>query len=90
VARVPASAGGKHACLRLPHRLLRTDLRAVLHLATRRIEYIAYTSNPDGRWVTQQARNLVMQLATSTPSHEHPFLFLVHDRDTKFSRVPNS
>jgi putative transposase len=50
--------------------------------ATRRIEYIAATSNPDGRWITQQARNLVMQLGD-----EHPFRFLVHDRDTKFSRA---
>jgi hypothetical protein len=36
VARLPASAGGKHPCLRLPHRrdrLPATDLRAVLHLA---------------------------------------------------------
>jgi hypothetical protein len=36
VARVPTCAGGKHACLRLPHgrdRLPATDLRVVLHLA---------------------------------------------------------
>jgi putative transposase len=51
-----------------------------ISFATRRIEYIASTSNPDGRWVTQQARNLVMQLGD-----EHPFRFLVHDRDSKFS-----
>ncbi len=53
-----------------------------ISLATRRIEYIASTSNPDGRWATQQARNLVMQLGD-----EHPFRFLVHDRDTKFSHA---
>jgi putative transposase len=53
-----------------------------ISLATRRIEYIASTSNPDGRWVTQQARNLVMQIG-----EEHPFLFLVHDRDAKFVRA---
>jgi putative transposase len=28
-------------------------------LATRRIEYVACTSNPDGAWTTQQARNLM-------------------------------
>jgi putative transposase len=50
--------------------------------ATRRIEYIACTPNPDGRWVAQQARNLLMQLG-----YEHPFRFLVHDRDTKFSHA---
>jgi putative transposase len=53
-----------------------------ISLATRRIEYIASTSNPDGGWVTQQARNLIMQLGD-----EQPFRFLVHDRDTKFTHA---
>jgi transposase InsO family protein len=53
-----------------------------ISLATRRIEYVACTANPDGRWVTQQARNLVMQLG-----YEQPFRYLVHDRDAKFSRA---
>jgi putative transposase len=52
-----------------------------ISLASRRIEYIVATSNPDGRWVTQQARNLIMRLGD-----EHPFRFVVHDRDTKFTR----
>jgi putative transposase len=51
-----------------------------ISLATRRIEYVACTSNPDGRWVAQQARNLVMQFGD-----EQPFRFLIHDRDAKFS-----
>jgi putative transposase len=51
-----------------------------ISLATRRIEYIACSSNPDGRWTTQQARNLLMQLGD-----KQPFRFLIHDRDTKFS-----
>jgi len=50
-----------------------------ISLATRRIEYVACSSNPDGRWVAQQARNLVMQLGD-----EQPFRFLIHDRDAKF------
>jgi putative transposase len=54
----------------------------VISLATRRIEYVACSSNPDGRWVTQQARNLAMEFAD-----EQPFRFLIHDRDTKFSRA---
>jgi putative transposase len=53
-----------------------------LSLATRRIEYVACTTNPDGRWTAQQARNLVMQLG-----NEQPFGFLIHDRDTKFSHA---
>jgi putative transposase len=53
-----------------------------ISLATRRIEYIASTANPDGGWVTQPARNLVMQLGD-----KHSFQFLIHDRDTKFSHT---
>jgi putative transposase len=51
-----------------------------ISLETRRIEYIASTPNPDGRWAAQQARNVVMQLGD-----EQPFRFLVRDRDAKFS-----
>ena len=53
-----------------------------ISLATRRIEYVVCSSNPDGRWLIQQARNLVIQLGD-----EQPFRFLIHDRDTKFSRA---
>src|SRR5207244_10053270 len=53
-----------------------------ISLATRRIEYVACSSNPDGRWVAQQARNLVMQFGD-----EKPFRFILHDRDTKFSHA---
>ena len=52
-----------------------------ISLETRRIEYVACSSNPDGRWVAQQGRNLVMQLGD-----EQPFRFLIHDRDAKFSQ----
>jgi hypothetical protein len=38
-----------------------------ISLATRRIEYIASTSNPHSRWMTQQARNLAMQLGDGHP-----------------------
>jgi hypothetical protein len=54
----------------------------VLSLATRRVEFIACTPNPDGAWVAQQARNLVMQFG----ERELPFRLLIHDRDRKFSR----
>ena len=52
-----------------------------ISLERRRVEFIASTSNPDGRWVTQQARNLLMGLA----DRQAPPRFLVHDRDSKFS-----
>ncbi len=38
-----------------------------ISLTTRRLEFIACTPNPDGRWVAQQARNLVMQLGEQEP-----------------------
>jgi putative transposase len=50
-----------------------------ISLATRRIEYVACSSNPDGRWTAQQARNLLMQLGD-----DQPFRLLIHDRDSKF------
>jgi putative transposase len=40
------------------------------------------TANPNERWVTQQARNLVLTLA----EQERPVRFLVRDRDSKFTR----
>jgi putative transposase len=48
-------------------------------LATRRIEYVACTANPDGAWTAQQARNLMIQLGD-----EQPFRLLIHDRDSTF------
>ncbi len=53
-----------------------------ISLERRRIELVATTSNPDGVWVTQQARNLFMAL----DDPNRPFRFLIHDRDSKFSR----
>jgi putative transposase len=60
--------------------LQRIYVLSFISLATRRIEYVACTPNPDSRWVAQQARNLVMQLGERQPFH-----FLIHDRDSKFS-----
>jgi transposase InsO family protein len=40
------------------------------------------TTNPDGRWVTQQARNLLMRL-DDEGVHAR---FLIRDRDSKFTR----
>ena len=39
------------------------------------------TTNPDERWVAQQARNLAVDLA----ERSQPLRFLIRDRDTKFS-----
>jgi transposase len=53
-----------------------------IELATRRVHLAGITTNPDGRWVTQQARNLLIQLEDDGV---HP-RFLVRDRDSKFTR----
>ena len=50
-------------------------------IGTRRVEYVACTSKPDTAWMSQQARNLLMDLDDRS---ERP-RFLIHDRDTKFS-----
>ncbi len=54
-----------------------------VELATRRVHLAGITTNPDGRWVTQQARNLLMQL---DDAGVRP-LFLVRDRDSTFTRA---
>ena len=53
-----------------------------VELATRRVRLAGITTNPDEQWVTQQARNLLMQL---DDEDAHPRL-LVRDRDSKFTR----
>jgi putative transposase len=51
-----------------------------IELDTRRVHLASVTANPDGQWVTQQARNLLML--------EHrPLQFLIRDRDAKFIRA---
>ena len=52
-----------------------------LSIGSRRVEYLACTSNPDTAWMLQQARNLLMEL----DDHGRQVRFLIHDRDSKFS-----
>jgi putative transposase len=54
-----------------------------LELSSRRVHVAGCTANPDRRWIVQQAR----QLAWSLPERETPLRFLIHDRDSKFSRA---
>jgi hypothetical protein len=53
-----------------------------LHIETRRILRIGVSANPDGAWVTQQARNLVMDLEEDS---EPCMRFLLRDRDAKYT-----
>jgi putative transposase len=67
-------------------RLRRLYLLFFISIATRRLEYLACTTTPDSRWMMQQARNLVMHL----DDHGHERRYLIHDRDSKFSRAFDS
>jgi hypothetical protein len=56
-----------------------------LEFSSGRVHLAGCTANPDGLWTTQQAR----QLAWSLTERTTPIRFLIHDRDSKFSRAFN-
>jgi transposase InsO family protein len=51
-----------------------------IELGSRRIHLSASTEHPDAAWVTQQARNIAMELDDRPTG----IRFLIRDRDTKF------
>jgi putative transposase len=63
--------------------LRRLYVLVFIGIGSRRIEYVASTTNPDGAWMMQQARNLRMELSDRGQQPR----FLIHDRDAKFSRA---
>jgi putative transposase len=64
-------------------RLHRLYVLVFLSLGSRRVEYLACTSNPNTAWMLQQARNLLMEL----DDDDRQARFLIHDRDAKFTRA---
>ncbi len=52
-----------------------------IEIGSRRVHFAGCTAHPNDRWVTQQARQLMWEMA----SGERPMRFLIHDRDRKFT-----
>jgi putative transposase len=55
-----------------------------IELGSRRIHLAGVTAHPDGAWVTQQARHLLLPATGPHPR------FLLRDRDAKFTRAFDS